>query len=167
MSRIEFAIVGARCPTVNDVYAEHWRKRAKAVSTWRLLGKAKCRTAIDAMGGHALQPPLVVFATPLYAKGPVTDVGGVLPAVKAVIDGAIDAGLIADDSPSYVSRLILEAPQVGGVDGLAIVLAEALGDACVACDLPLTEAGLVFPTGRRLCAACLRTVEPYRPVAAS
>jgi hypothetical protein len=52
------------------------------------------------------------------------DVGGCLPAVKAAIDGLVDAGVLRDDSPTYLRELVFTPAVVGDVDGLMLVVEE-------------------------------------------
>ena len=52
------------------------------------------------------------------------DVGACYPAVKAAIDGIVDAGVIKDDNPEYLSSITFHAVQVCGRDGLRLVVTE-------------------------------------------
>lgn len=69
-------------------------------------------------------PPLTrvtVAANPQQSRGVLADAGNHLPSVKAAVDGLVDAGILRDDSPKYVTALIMAAP-VRGDDGLHLTL---------------------------------------------
>lgn len=51
-----------------------------------------------------------VTVEPHQKTGVLQDVGACNPAVKAAIDGLVDAGIIIDDSPQYVKSLIFMQP---------------------------------------------------------
>lgn len=160
MTRVVITQVGERGLTTNAERKLDRYERARIVRAWRVIGKAQAHNARRRSG--ALLTPVHAFVTPLQATNRHTaDVGAHLPTAKALIDGAVDARLIPGDEPRYLSRLTFEAPELGGHDGIRLVIATAAGDACVACDLPLeAEEGLAFATGRRICAPCLRTLAP-------
>ena len=62
-----------------------------------------------------------VIATPLVTdRRSMQDVGACFPAVKAAIDGLVDAGVILDDDPRYLKVLTFKAPEVGDVNGLRL-----------------------------------------------
>jgi hypothetical protein len=48
------------------------------------------------------------------------DVGACLPAVKAAIDGLVDAGVIPDDGPKFVHSLLFTPPRTVGYDALSL-----------------------------------------------
>lgn len=48
------------------------------------------------------------------------DLGACFPAVKAAIDGLVDAGLIPNDTADHVSRISFVAPDICGRDALRI-----------------------------------------------
>lgn len=49
-----------------------------------------------------------------------TDVGNVLPSVKAAVDGLVDSGLIPDDTDRHLVRLTFTPTQVTGRDALVL-----------------------------------------------
>ena len=53
-----------------------------------------------------------------------TDVGACYPAVKAAIDGLVDAHVIPDDNPDHLDAITFHAPQVVGRNGLRLVVSE-------------------------------------------
>lgn len=66
-----------------------------------------------------------VYATPLAKNGKWRqDVGACFPAVKAAIDGLVDAGILPDDNPDFVRQLTFFPMELGSVDGLRIEIEE-------------------------------------------
>lgn len=123
MTRVVLTFSGQRCPTVNQVYGtmNRWQ-RAAAVKVWRELGHGHARIWMQRVYTRPTMP-VTVTATPLQAnRRHLTDCGAVLPAVKGVIDGCVDAGLLPSDGPDVVVRLIFEAPRVCDKDGLEVVI---------------------------------------------
>lgn len=95
--------------TLNTERTWHHHKRAKFVKEWR---EAFCLLAI------AQRVPSVtaieVVATPLLSgRGRTQDVGACFPAVKAAVDGLVDAGVIPEDNPTYVKMLAFCSPEKG------------------------------------------------------
>jgi hypothetical protein len=54
------------------------------------------------------------------------DVGGCLPAVKAAVDGLVDAGVMSDDGPDQVRELVFTGAVLGDLDGLMVIVEEYL-----------------------------------------
>jgi hypothetical protein len=87
--------------------------RAEKVSEWR-----------EAYAGLCLEqriPPLewiTVEAVQTCRDKRMPDIGGCFPAVKAAIDGIVDAGVIPDDDSQYLHALTFLAPQCTGTDAL-------------------------------------------------
>tara|TARA_R110002020_G_scaffold50348_3_gene142339 strand:- start:66 stop:377 length:312 start_codon:yes stop_codon:yes gene_type:complete len=66
-----------------------------------------------------------VFATPLAKdRRWQQDVGACFPAVKAAIDGLVDAGILPDDSPQFVQALTFFPTEIGEIDGLRLIIEE-------------------------------------------
>lgn len=67
-----------------------------------------------------------VTVLPLHkdARSP-QDAGACAPAVKGLLDGLVDAGVLEDDGPKFVRSLLFLAPEVCGVDGLRMTLTPA------------------------------------------
>jgi len=106
--------------TANAERTWHFQKRARVVREWRE------RFAWLARGDRI--PPLQrisVAAVPLVMnRRSLPDVGACFPAVKAAVDGLVDAGVIPDDSPQYVHSICFYAPLVGDLEGLRLVVTE-------------------------------------------
>ena len=63
----------------------------------------------------------VVVATPLVTNGQaMPDVAACYPAVKAAIDGTVDSGLLIDDTPEHVRRVVFERPEFHSKNGLRL-----------------------------------------------
>ena len=92
--------------TTNAERAGNRWERASLTKEWReafaWLAKAE---QIPAMSW------ISVTVEPHQKGGRLQDVGACNPAVKAAIDGLVDAGILPDDSPEYVRSLIFLPPQ--------------------------------------------------------
>lgn len=66
-----------------------------------------------------------VEATPFRKdKRAMPDVAACYPAVKAAIDGLVDACIIADDDPERLSKIVFHSPEVIGSEGLRLLIIE-------------------------------------------
>jgi hypothetical protein len=94
-----------------------WR-RAELVREWR---QAFHWLAVEA--GRPTFTAVEVVARPeLRNRSGMPDTGACIGAVKAAIDGLVDAGVLPGDGPSIVRRLTFEAPVVTGVDALVVTV---------------------------------------------
>ncbi len=59
----------------------------------------------------------------------LADTGGHFPVAKACIDGLVDAGVIPDDGPEYVTQLTFKAPQIDGGEDRAMLIVKETGRA--------------------------------------
>ena len=106
---------------LNAERSKHWRNHRQQTSTdrqhgWVLGARLKAN-------GYRPPTPAVVASRPTYRHRPWPDVGNWLPAVKAVVDGLVDAGWWPDDTAEYVSCLVFDAPRAGDRDGLLLTIA--------------------------------------------
>jgi crossover junction endodeoxyribonuclease RusA len=106
--------------TMNDTANMHWRKNAKLVSEirgrWWLLGLEHKVPRLTAC---------TITVTPLHKDGrSPQDVGACCPAYKAALDGLVDAGMLTDDSPTYVHHTLFLPPRVCGTNGLELTITE-------------------------------------------
>ena len=92
---------------------------------------AKIKDTREAFGWMAKAhqvPPLgaiKLHATPLAKdRRWRQDVGAGFPAVKAAIDGLIDAGVLPDDNPTFVRSLTFHPAEGGEIDGLRLEIEE-------------------------------------------
>ena len=96
---------------------------------YRLGPSARFEGAVDSTGlvtaSSTAILPVTVTATHLRRnRAAMPDVGAPILAVKAVIDGLVDAGVLPDDGPDIVRRLTFEAPEIAGFHGLRVVVRE-------------------------------------------
>ena len=86
---------------------------------WRAWAKA------EADGLPPMVGPVTVRVTHLRkTRASMPDVGAPILAVKAVIDGVVDAGVLGEDGPAVVARLTFLAPEVVGWHGLRVEILE-------------------------------------------
>lgn len=89
---------------------------SKELADWRAWAR-------DEGAGWVVRTPVSVRVEHLRLnRSGMPDVGAPLLAVKAVIDGLVDAGVLPGDDPRYVHRLTFEAPQIVGWHGLRLTL---------------------------------------------
>jgi crossover junction endodeoxyribonuclease RusA len=99
----------------------HFHERAALVAEWRQAFKILAREA-----GIPSLDRIAVTAMPMRAnRRSRPDVAACFPAVKAAIDGLVDAGVVKDDTPDHVTEIRFTAPAMGSHDALVLVV-EAL-----------------------------------------
>lgn len=101
--RLEFA---QRPWTTNAERAGNRWERAELVKTWR--------SAFHVLAKSEQMPQMewiTVTVEPHQKGGRLQDVGACNPAVKAAVDGIVDAGVLPDDSPQYMKSLLFLPPQ--------------------------------------------------------
>lgn len=62
----------------------------------------------------------IVARPTLVNRRSMPDTGACVGAVKAAVDGLVDAGVLVDDGPGIVRRIVFEAPAVTGADALIV-----------------------------------------------
>lgn len=92
--------------------------RARTVREWR---GAFWGLALEAKLPRPFLVPVVITAMPVLSDHRRQDVGACYPAVKAAIDGLVDAGVLKEDNPDYVASIVFVRPEVGA-KGDALVL---------------------------------------------
>lgn len=111
---------GNRPLTLNKERTLHRMERAAIVKDYR--------ESFGWMAKAQQVPPMAaikVFATPLAKnRRSKQDVGACFPAVKAAIDGLVDANVLPDDTDDFVRALTFFPVEVGGVDGLRLTIEE-------------------------------------------
>lgn len=106
--------------TLNAERKMHHFTRAKNVKEWR---EAAATVALAKKIPH-LEAIEVTFTPHRVNKSGMADLGGHFPVLKACIDGLMDAGVITEDGPATVKRLIFEAPIVTGDSKAVITIKE-------------------------------------------
>jgi len=91
----------------------------KELKAWKAWAK-------DAAEGMSpMKPPVTVTVEHLRKnRASLPDTGAPILAVKAVIDGLVEAGILPDDGPEFVVELLFLAPIIVGWQGLRVTLAE-------------------------------------------
>ena len=107
--------------TTNAERGWHYHKRAQRVKETReVFGLLARQQRVPKM--EAVRIDVVPLA--INRRG-IQDVAACYPAVKAAIDGLVDAGVVADDDPEHVKAICFYPTQVIGRDGLRVVITEA------------------------------------------
>lgn len=101
--------------------AGQWAIR-KELKAWREWARD------EALGWQIYWPVAVRVEHLRKTRAATPDVGAPILAVKASIDGLVDAGVLPGDDPRYVRRLTFEAPEVVGWHGLRLTLTTIPGD---------------------------------------
>lgn len=91
-------------------------ERAKWVAEWRAeFERLATERELPAM------PAVHITAIPhLRNRASMPDTAACIGAVKAAIDGLVDARVLAEDGPSVVRSLLFIAPEVTGIDALEL-----------------------------------------------
>lgn len=97
----------------NGYHKLHPRAQAVARDDWRTAYRDGTTGLIPGMD------VITVTATPHVADRRTQDLGACFPAVKAAVDGLVDAGLIPDDTPAHLTEITFRP----------VVLRSDLGDA--------------------------------------
>ena len=108
-----------RPATLNELLAMTRHPRRKHILDWR-------RWAQDEAVDQCLAPisgPVTVTAQ-LYRPDArsMPDAGSAILAVKAMLDGLVDAHVLPGDGPAVVRSTTCEAPVVAGYDGLRLIV---------------------------------------------
>ena len=106
----------ARLLTTNAERRVHWSERAEIVRAWRWAAQIYARQARVPLFERAE----VEFR--ISKRGRAADAGAHHPITKAVLDGLVDAGVLADDDPTHVVRIVELAPVRGDVDAVTVTL---------------------------------------------
>jgi hypothetical protein len=107
-----------RPTTTNRAHQMHHRQVSADRKEWRnagfVLGRAQKVTRCNA---------ITVEAWGRYPnRRSLPDPDGIAPAVKGVLDGLVDAGVVADDSGEFVHAITYRAPVVGAGQPAALIV---------------------------------------------
>jgi hypothetical protein len=100
--------------------AGQWAIR-KELAAWRAWARN------EGEGWQLLWPVTVQVQHLRRNRAAIPDVGAPILAVKAAIDGLVDAGVLPGDDPRYVQRLTFEAPEIVGWHGLRLTITTTPG----------------------------------------
>jgi crossover junction endodeoxyribonuclease RusA len=98
----------------------HYHKRNNAVKLWRSFFKEEAeRLEIPRLDRISVE----VFST--FGTRALQDPGNNMPAVKAAIDGIVDAGVVDDDVPEFIHSITFYAAKyVKGYDSVCLRITE-------------------------------------------
>jgi hypothetical protein len=103
--------------TLNTARSKHWRAWAKHTAAVREMAREATETA---------QIPRLaecrIVALPLQKRGPLADIGGHFPTIKAAIDGIVDAGVLEDDDPKHLVAMTIRPGQMWSHTGLSLAV---------------------------------------------
>lgn len=104
--------------TENAMRREHFHTRARLVDEWR---RAFCLLAREAR-----VPPLAAISVQVVPhvknRRSLPDTAACFGAVKASIDGIVDAGVLVDDGPDVVRSVCFHAAEIRGYDSLVLLI---------------------------------------------
>lgn len=103
--------------TTNFERGTHRWERARLTKAWR---EAFCYYAANERLPKLRSCEIVAEPWLANRRG-MQDTGACHPAVKAAIDGLVDAGILVDDTPDIVTSITYRAPQVGR-DALILIV---------------------------------------------
>lgn len=96
-------------------------KRAEQTRTDRLLGRSAGQRLHARR--YMFPDPAHIVSWPVYtSRRSWPDVGAWQPALKAVVDGLVDAGAWPDDNHDHIPAITYKAPQLGGINGLWVYI---------------------------------------------
>ena len=97
--------------------------RARTVKEWRT---AFHLLAISNKLPRPFKDPVVISAMPVLRDRRRQDVGACYPAVKAAIDGLVDAGVLLEDNPDYVASIVFVRPELAAKADALVLRIETL-----------------------------------------
>lgn len=116
----DLRFIGRRPTTMNVHRTLHFRARAEDDKSWRevfaWLAKVEKVPQLQR---------IEVVAMPLHANNRRQDVAACAPAVKAAVDGLVDARVIPDDTDAHLASVTFLPAVVGDDDGLVLQIREA------------------------------------------
>lgn len=108
MNRTATLAFNARPPTLNAERRGNRHQRADVVRTWR---HAFWALAIQSKVGRLER---ITITVDVYLKGRrAIDIDACTPALKAAIDGLVDARVIPDDGHGHIESITIHEPVLG------------------------------------------------------
>lgn len=107
----------ARPPTMNRARNNSFWTQAATAKEWRHTFNVLARA------GHLprLDQVTVIVDHDVHG-GRLPDIGACMPAVKAAVDGIVDAHVIPDDDPAHLIGLYLRPPKRATVNALTLTV---------------------------------------------
>lgn len=118
MTRTWTLTIEERPFTVNASRRMHHHELAKHVKRWRRHG----RHQTEELDVPALAAITVTSTPHRETRRSLPDVAAEAGAVKALVDGIVDAGVIPDDKPAHMRSLTYNAPVIDGWDGIELTI---------------------------------------------
>lgn len=112
---------GEKLWTLNKERSIHHMQRSKLVKEWR---EATETVALARKIPKRLKAVEIKFTPHRRNRQGRADTGGHFPVAKACIDGLVDAGILIEDGPDIVRRLIFEAPIISGESKVILEITE-------------------------------------------
>lgn len=112
---------GEKLWTLNKERSIHYMQRSKLVKEWR---EATETVALARKIPKKLKAVEIKFTPHRRNRQGRADTGGHFPVAKACIDGLVDAGILLEDGPDIVRRLIFEAPIISGESKVVLEITE-------------------------------------------
>ena len=107
-------------PSLNAFYSGmHWAKRKQIMDVWHTLFLAEFRKTIP----ERIKTPVTLSAT-IYAARQPRDCDNAVIAIKAAGDALKIGGYIPDDSPEYVSTVILSSKKSDNKKNKTVLIIE-------------------------------------------
>lgn len=101
----------------------HWATRA------RLVRKLRTHSAYCGIEKAVkFEVPVDIIVQPFTTTKVMADADGYHPAVKAVIDGLVDAKVIENDSPQFLKSIKYLTPIKGEISGMKVWISYIEGD---------------------------------------
>jgi crossover junction endodeoxyribonuclease RusA len=120
MTDLSFFLAG-HPPGPNQTVRWHWGRRAKERRVWRDASAWGARAAYgrSSMAGH--HRPVEVAVTFHFRVTRTRDRDNLVASLKPVLDGLVDAGILKDDSPTWLRSLVVRE-QVAPTERLGITV---------------------------------------------
>ena len=104
--RIVTYTTAGRPALLNAERSAHWRDHRGTTRA----NRTEAGLRLLAEGRKGVMPMVKIDVWSLYDNRLLPDTGACLPTVKAIIDGAVDAGLLPHDGPAVVKHLAFWSP---------------------------------------------------------
>lgn len=114
-------LIPGKALTQNGLRRLHPFEQAREIKAWREAGYIEAK----AQKLPPLQTVDVVVRHHRLNRRSLPDICALLPTFKAILDGVVDAQVLAGDGPDIVRSVAFEAPIVDGRDAVEILLKES------------------------------------------
>lgn len=108
------------CAFINANQRTHWRAKAELTRTWRALAAATIRAEFNPV--HYTHAHITIAIR--FPDNRRRDVGNLQGTAKAIVDGLVDAELIADDSDKHITGPDLRRDYPNGPPRVTVTIEE-------------------------------------------